>query len=526
MFLKRFLCAAAPLIFAASADAQIAFTDVTTPELGASTDSSRGVAWGDYDNDGDLDLYVTNWATGANRLFQNLGNGTFAQVLGTPLSNSGFGGRAIWADYDNNGTLDLYLVNSGSNFLFQNDGTGVFTNVTDAALTDGGLSRAAAWGDIDNDGDLDLYLTSATKNRLFWNNGNGTFSLMTSILLEDNIAIGRGVAWSDYDGDGDLDMYIASGGPADTYADGTPIPHANLLLQNDGSGGFTNVTPVPMVLLGEASRSVTWADYDNDGDLDLYVTKVFNGSNRLFNNSPAGFVDVTTTVLGGGAGTRDATWGDVDNDGDLDLYLSRQSNNKLLRNDGNGGFTDVTLGALGDPNNSRGAAFADYDNDGDLDLFFASNIDNKLLRNDSINGNHWIEIKLVGTFSNRSAVGAKIFVTFGNVTTVREVAAGVGYMSDSPLIQHVGVGSATSVNVKVVWPTSSIAQSLQNILVDNILEIIEQIPADLNGDGLVNAADLAQLLSAWGSADPSADFNHDGVVNSADLATLLVSWRP
>lgn len=507
------------------------FTDVSTTAIEDVFSSSRGVAWGDFDGDGFEDFYITNWSGTGNRLHRNNGDGTFTLVAGTPLSDTGFGGGATWADIDNDGDLDLFLVNSGNNKFFRNDGNNVFVDITTPELAHGGLSRSASWSDFDNDGLVDLYFSvsgitiAGQVNQLFRNLGGNVFVRHQSAVMDAPERVGRGMAWCDFDGDGHLDLYLANGGPPDSNANFPEVSHANALIRNNGDGTFSNVTPANMLLEEDDSRSVAWADYDNDGDFDLFVAKVSPGPNTMFANTPEGFVEVAPE-LGVNGGTRDAAWGDYDNDGDLDLYLSSQGTNQLFENV-NGTFVEVTIPVLAISANGRGVAWGDYDNDGDLDLLIAVSGRNKLLRNDTVTDNNWLKVRLTGVISNRAAIGARVTVIVGDLKQTRVVTAGEGYMSHRPLVQHFGLGLAESVDrIEVYWPASQILQVIHNVDANQTIEFVEQIPnpADLNGDGLVNGADLATLLSQWGQLG-SADLTGDGVVNGADLAALLAAWH-
>ncbi len=524
------------LCLAMAAQAQTpAFTNVTSTTLADATGHSRGVAWGDYDGDGDLDIYVTNWTGGPNRLHQNNGDGTFTWINGTILDDSSFGGIATWVDMDNDGDLDLFVTNSGANRMYRNEGGGSFSEILIAAIQDGGLTRSAAWADVDLNGFVDLYFSVAgiagpaptgKVNKLFLTLGPTVFFPYAPDTLELPLQIGRGVAWADYDLDGDMDLYVANGGPPASYNEGD-IDHSNALFRNNGDGTFSNITP-PELEHDNDSRSATWVDYDNDGDFDLFVTTVSTSNNMLFRNTGDGFVATNHPELGAGGRTRDASWGDHNNDGYIDVYLSRVDDNRLLQNV-NGGFAfiNVTSGQLGNAANGRGVAWADFDDDGDLDLFNATTSANTLFRNDTETTNHWLKVRLEGVSSNRSAVGARIKVTTGDMTQMRQVTAGEGYMSCPPLEQHFGLGQAEIVDrIEIIWPSSSIVQIFEDVPADQVLIVVEaaQGTADINGDGLVNGADLATLLSLWGSSSPEGDLTNDGVVNGADLAVLLANW--
>jgi len=374
------------------------FSDVTDIAGVGCTGSSRGVAWGDYDNDGDLDLYVANYNE-ANVLYRNNGDGTFTDVTseaGVGCISHSYG--VAWGDYDNDGDLDLYVANYGANVLYRNNGDGTFTDVTsEAGVSCTGSSLGVAWGDYDNDGDLDLYVANHYEaNVLYKNNGDGTFTDVTGAAGVGCTGSSYGVAWGDYDNDGDLDLYVTN------Y-------EANVLYRNNGDGTFTDVTSEAGVSCTGSSRGVAWGDYDNDGDLDLYVAN-YNEANVLYRNNGDGtFTDVTSEAGVGCTGhSLGVAWGDYDNDGDLDLYVTNDGANVLYRNNGDGTFTMVGAG-VGCTGSSYGVAWGDYDNDGHLDLYVANSGANVLYRNNG-NLNHWLQIRLHGTISNRSAIGTKVKV--------------------------------------------------------------------------------------------------------------------
>ena len=252
------------------------FTDVGGPSGTGDTTDDVGVAWGDYDSDGDLDLYLSK-DNSPNKLYRNNGNGTFTNVGGTSgTANNGVGRGVAWGDYDSDGDLDLHLANEGPNRLYGNNGDGTFAEVGGASGTaDGGIGRGAAWGDYDNDGFLDLYLANNGVNRLYHNEWNGTFTDVGASSGTADAGNGVGVAWADYDSDGDLDLYLAND-------NGT-----NRLFRNNGNGAFPEVAAAAGCSDTGRSSGVAWGDYDNDGDLDLYVAK-YGTANRLFRNNGDG----------------------------------------------------------------------------------------------------------------------------------------------------------------------------------------------------------------------------------------------
>ncbi len=501
------------------------FIDVT-PKVLSSPVEGRGGAWVDYDGDGDLDLSITNWLA-ANQLFRN-DDGVFVDVSAPPMNDDGASQSIAWADYDNDGDVDAYMTASGSNKLYRNDGGGVFVDATPPLLDHRGLGRGGSWGDYDGNGWVDLYLSteaagSFTAENVLYRNALGTFVDETSAPL-DNAGVGRGVIWCDLNNDRLLDIYLVNGGPPGG------VINYNVLFQGLGHSMFADATVAPANGLLDG-RGVTAGDYDNDGDMDLYISHRGAAPNRLLRNE-GGFVftNVTPTPLGDSLLGRGVAWADYDNDGDLDLYLGNVGSNRLWRNDGEDMsgqvvFTDVTDSVVGDLGNTRALTWGDYDGDGDLDLYIVNDAENKLFQNALNNGNHWIHFDLVGTDSNRSAIGARVFLVAGGVTQMREVSGGSGYLSQESLIVEFGLGQAESItSVEILWP-SGFTQTLTPPSMNQKIRVVErQTPGDVVIDGVVDALDLAELIGQWGTGDASADLTGDYQVNAQDLAELLGNW--
>ncbi len=393
------------------------FTQVTTGPIVNDGGWCYGCGWGDYDSDGFDDLFVVNNRTGDknNFLYHNEGDGTFTKVTTDIVVNDGGSSYGCaWGDYDNDSHPDLFVANyNENNFLYHNNGDGSFTKITTGAIvTNGGSSTCPAWGDYDNDGYLDLYVCNRTSaNFLYHNEGDGTFTrIVTGLIATENRNSGA-CAWGDYDNDGDLDLYVANAGP-----------DYNSLFRNEGDGTFTKITGDPAVSFLESCDCVTWGDYDNDGDLDLFTAPgMLPGSAYdlyLFNNQGDGsFVRVLGLPhaginAGGGSGMVD-----YDNDGDLDIFMAAYdgTRNILLQNDGSGAFTQITTGVLVTSSNyNKGQSWADCDGDGDLDVFIARNNyfsgNNRFFLNDG-NGNHWFEVRCQGIEANAMGIGAVITVT-------------------------------------------------------------------------------------------------------------------
>jgi Tol biopolymer transport system component len=427
-----------------------------------------GVAWSDYDKDGDLDLYATEAALGqSSRLFRNDG-GTFANATSPPLNDSGFAQGASWGDYDNDGDPDLYVTRRafGTNRLLRNDGGGSFTDVTTSVLRGSGASIAAAWVDYDGDGDLDLYVVKSlgAANQLLRNDGGGTFTDVTPSVLAVSTT-GSAVAWGDYDNDGRPDLYLVNNSAL-----------GNKLFRNLGGGAFVEIAMAPLT----SGPDAAWGDFDNDGDLDLFA---FAGgtSVRLLRNDGAGaFTDVTPAALVKlPNSTGGAAWGDYDNDGNLDLLITTSDSvTHLFRNVASGAFNDFVnvdtppLGSAGV--GGRGTAFGDYDSDGWLDFAVAGSGATRVVHSTAPHGNHWLELDLHGVASNRSAIGARVRMLAGGVGRIREVTGGTGPGQDA-LTVHFGLGSATLVDsLEIRWP-SGFTQSLSGVAVDQKLSVTEAV---------------------------------------------------
>lgn len=428
---------------------------------------SRGVAWGDYDADGFPDLFVTNTANQSGFLYHNNRDGTFARVTdwaGAQLAASAEG--AAWADYDNDGDLDLYITNreDSVNLLFRNNGDGSFVRVMDSALVaDKGNSTGSCWADVDRDGDLDVFVARRDKqhNLLFSNNGDGTFRKITEGSIVNDGGDSRTCGWADADLDGDPDLFVGNAHEQSFY------------YRNDGSWRFTRLTAGPFVTNKGYTYGTSWADYDNDGDFDLFVAHVLE-PNLLYSNDGKGtFQNALGVTLSNDTGaSKGNAWGDYDNDGDLDLIVAngtpgRQNFDFLYRNDGSGAFNRISKGAIAsDDYVSAGTAWADYDNDGDLDLFVANWGDgekgeNNLFYVNKGSAGGWVIIKTVGVRSNRFGVGTRVHVVANirgkTITQTQQVSGQTGYGSQSDLRLHFGVGDAARVDsVELFWPSGRV----------------------------------------------------------------------
>ncbi|MGH7495545.1 MAG: FG-GAP-like repeat-containing protein [bacterium] len=477
------------------------FTKVTTGALVNDTGAWRSVNWVDYDSDGDLDLFVTSGlrAGRSNLLYRNDGPPDFAFTKTTagPLVNTtNRGVGSSWGDYDNDGDLDAFITTwyGDTNPFFENTGNGAFTRITTGSVaTDGSFSEACSWGDYDNDGDLDLYVsnsgdvnaTGPQRNFLYQNNGDKTFTKITAGALMTDLKFSRGMNWVDYDDDGDLDVFVAN------EENQTNDLYRNLLKEN-GTVGFDKLSAGNIVTDVASSWSGSWGDYDNDGDLDLFVANWGNQNNALYQNAGNGtFQKITAGVIVNDGGySASSGWGDYDNDGDLDLYVTNAYGPGPLRNflyrnllmdSDTLAFEKIITGpAVMDLGYSYGLSWADYDHDGDLDLFVArtqnENQNNAFYINDGGNQKNWLELSCVGTVSNKSAIGAKVRLKAtinGNaIWQRRDVAGQEGYCGQN-LRLHFGLGETAMIDsLMVEWPSGN-REILKNITTRQMLTITE-----------------------------------------------------
>lgn len=474
----------------------------------------------DYDGDGDLDIYLVNGAiqtedrqdqTSHNVLYRNNGDNTFTDVTEEAgIGSTAYGVGAAVGDYDNDGDIDLYVTNFGEDQLYRNNGDSTFTDVTThARVGNSNWGTSCAFADVDNDGHLDLYVANyaaytpendirceergvhvycgphaypAVHDTFYKNNGDGTFTDISVVSRPADLIPqhGLGVTFGDYDADGDTDLYVAN--------DQDP----NFLFQNGGSGNFLpNFSEVALISgvcyndMGkeEAGMGTDFGDYDNDGWLDLTVSNYQTETNTVYHNHDGTFFTDNTITSGIAEVTHGYLgWGikffDYDNDGYQDIFVANghlmdnitrlekhvtyPQRNLLFRNLGDGRFANVMseTDGLALEKVSRGAAIGDYDNDGDLDILVTNcNQRPDLLQNAVGNRNNWIQIQVVGGKSNRSGIGAKIKVVTGTHVQYWEVQSGGSYLSFHDLRAHFGVGKAEQIDLlEIRWQSGRIDQ--------------------------------------------------------------------
>lgn len=476
---------------------EVVFESVDVPGVTTDHASTGGVAWVDYDADGDLDLFVTNgYDVSAsepmpqpNRLYRNDGTGTFEAVIqGAVVEVEAVSSGNTWADFDNDGDPDVFVANQQDqdNLLFRNDGSGTFVRIEDEPpARDGGHSYAAGWVDVDNDGLVDLFvanggLSHSGPNRLYRNLGDGHFEPVTGGSIATDDAPTCGFAWGDYDNDGDADLFVANQGF-------NPATNGNALYRNDGSWTFTRIVDSPAVIGHAPSAAVNWVDIDNDLDLDLHVTNLYGLADSLYRNDGRGGLEpVPDSPLSlDSSYAFEANWEDYDNDGDIDVVVANWGGGATLyRNDGTGRFRRSDAGDLTERMHHAGTmASADYDSDGDIDVLIGNWPNgpgpdelNRLYRNRG-NDHHWIAFRLAGTKSNRSAIGARVTVVSrdgtGDVARMREIGSHTGFRGQSASIAHFGLGEATAVvTVEVRWPSGA-RSTVVDPGVDRLHDIVE-----------------------------------------------------
>ena len=506
-----------------------------SPERHAPETMAGGVAVFDYDNDGYLDIFFTNGAdihslkkTSPkywNRLFHNNGDGTFTDVTEKAgLAGTGYDTGVAIGDYDNDGYEDIFVAGVHRNTLYHNNGDGTFTDVTEKA----GLARVdkqygplwsvgAAWVDVNNDGLLDLFVVNymqwdgahepdckvngrpeychpkfykETPNQLFLNKGDGTFvDVSEQAGIRSHLGKGMGVGVADYDGDGLPDIFVSND------------KLFNFLFHNKGNARFEEVGFETGVALPEhgnliSGMGVSFADLNNDGRPDIALVALDNETFPIYlNNGKGGFTEITgrsgMTVLSNPMAGYSPNIADFDNDGWKDIFVSRghvqspnmaareqiDQPNTVFRNLDGTKFAALTEEAgftAQPPKRHRGSAVGDLNHDGKLDVVVtALSAPAEIWINDSPDHNHWLELKLQGTKSNRDGIGARIRLVAGGLTQYQYVSTASGYASSSAGPVHFGLGTAKqAAEIEIRWPSGT-TQILKNVEADRIVPVLE-----------------------------------------------------
>ncbi|MFO0935040.1 MAG: CRTAC1 family protein [Gemmataceae bacterium] len=468
-----------------------------------------GAVMDDFDNDGLLDIVTTSWDNSESMAYyRNQGDGTFKERTDAAGLRQQLGGlNLVQTDYNNDGNLDLFIMRGAwmpvpmRPSLLRNNGNGTFTDVTEqAGLSEPVNTLSASWADFDNDGFLDLFICcEAGPNKLYRNRGNGTFEeVAAKVGLLGKQKVCKGAAWIDYDNDGYPDLLV-------TYANSTPQ-----LFHNNRNGTFRDVS-TEMGIGGPQCGFACWAfDYDNDGFLDLFVTSyhrtvqhVVGGMQgqrppsgmdvtRLYRNRGGkSFQDVSAeTGVDNVFATMGSNFADFTNDGFLDFYLGTGDPsfamvvpNRMFKNVSGKRFAEITTSSgTGHLQKGHGVACGDWKRDGNVDLFIElggavpGDVYHNVLFLNPGHGNNWLTVKLVGKKTNRAAIGARIKVVTDAAppqTVHRHVSSGSSF-GGNPLQQHIGLGKAKTVaTLEVFWPTSQTTQVFHNIDANQAIEITE-----------------------------------------------------
>jgi len=460
------------------------FTKITAGDVVNTKSASRSANFIDINNDGWDDIFISNGPSSGqnNMLYLNNQDGTFIKVNDDPIVNDNAkSDGATFADADNDGDLDACVVTwyGQKNNFYRGLSNGVFEGVENIISNTGSYSETASWGDMDNDGLIDLYVTNSEgnkRNKLFHNLGDGNFEEINSGPPVNSNLPSRSVDWIDYDNDGDSDLFITNEGN-----------QKNELFENIGNGEFVNKTGLAILDSNKNSAGSSWADIDNDGDFDLFVANYQGQENQLFfNNGDGTFTEVTEQSIVEDVGWAfGSSFADVDNDGDLDLFVCNAfggiEKNSFYINNGDGSFDKNTTSAPAIQEGwTFGCAWGDYDNDGFMDLLLANckddNQENGLYRNEG-NNNNWFKLSCEGSQTNRSAIGTvvriKATINGQPVWQTRRITGQSGYNSQNSLVVHFGLNDAQVIDSLIIDWAGQESQYFENVDINSSCKIKE-----------------------------------------------------
>jgi hypothetical protein len=463
---------------------QVTFTDVA-PALGLNdAGNAQGVVFLDLNNDGFLDIFMVNNG-GQSKLWINNGGTSFTEssaTWGINISSPTRGCSA--ADFNNDGFTDIMIGNWQTPImLLKNTGTYLMEVASSSGVGYTSYGGSINWFDYNKDGKVDAFFANdgmpPRYNYFFKNNNLLNFSEVSySIGLVDSSST-LCLASGDYNNDGNLDVFLGTQSHPNS-------PLTGILYRNNGNGTFTDVSDSSGITTNYYTWGAEWGDYNNDGYLDLYLAN-YTGLCQLYKNNGNGtFTDVAPTMgVNDGGQAYSCGWADIDNDGDLDLYIAKGQTymDKMYRNDGNI-FTDIsaTIG-MGDLRHSSCVSWGDYNNDGFLDMYLNNNGSENRLYKNSGNSNKWIILKLTGTNSNRSAIGTRVRIKTGTLNQIREVEGGSGGKGMNSLPVEFGIGTATVIDSVIVsWP-SGLVQRFANVAPNTIYPLTEGQPLAVGNTG-------------------------------------------
>lgn len=468
-------------------DPNISFEETEITGLTTEAGDNWSASWGDYNNDGYDDLFITEYSSAhPNLLFKNNGDKTFTKITtGDIVTDLASSIASSWADYDNDGDLDLFVANNigSTNFLYQNNGDETFTKISSGHIVNyDGYCHGAAWADYNSDGFVDLFVSDYMPTRinlLYKNLGDGSFQLITSGDIAKVSAHSIGASWADVDDDGDPDLFVPN------------TEETNYFFRNiNGELTLENTSELSQDLYFSTGGS--WGDFDNDSDLDLFVANGSNTSNQLFINDGTGLFTASSTIINDEeSNTHGSLWTDFDNDGDQDLFITNDNAqaNQFYINNGDGTFRTSENDLNKNLENSFGATASDIENDGDLDLFYVnhSGEENVIFENTKGSCANSFCATLVGVNSNSSALGAKVYATstiYGSVVTqFKEISSQTsgGAGGQNTMKVYFGLGDATQIDLLLIkWP-SGIVQQLTNQSSGDCITIYEDSGCSISG---------------------------------------------
>ncbi len=472
------------------------------------TGNGQGISLIDFDNDGHIDMHIVNDGS-ADQLLRNNGDGTFVEVFDPLINDTGAGRSAAWADMNNDGNLDVYLGKyNEANVLLLGDGSGSFSIIVGSGYDSDDPTVGVSWVDFDLDGILDIYVVNEnTNNQLLrgWGDLGGGYFIFGSVSgIESVGGPCSSASWGDANNDGRLDMYI------------TKKHSPNVFLTNSELGFSDRTDPCGLGFVARGMSSA-WGDFNNDGNLDLYITNEGNADKLYRSNGDYGFTLVSGPNLGDMGRGRHVNWVDFNNDGFLDLFINRNNQTDLLMlGDGTGAFNRLPLGSDAAPSNS--SSCGDVNGDGYVDVVVSREGEpNILLLNGlgTYSNNNWLQVCLTGVEDNQNGIGSRVELTANGVTQTRLILAGSGYLSMNTLSADFGVGTATMVDLVITWPNGTV-QTVSGTGVNHILNVVQGV------DPASPAADTTPAATALFGAVPNP-FNPSTTIEYALAADSEVN---